>query len=207
MRMPIDNFDQIRGMLDFSIPGTFYFLQILKRRKDNPELGKDMVHIADYYIDSLAKYDDLKPMIIRQCDAENARAYFRLNRRDEKRVASEALKLMVEYVVSENYKPARSVYASCAGKYHSEKNKTWIVDLDWKDIPHGFTKDIYIDSVIFSIESITKSYKPDAPQNIVKIQTMNGMHLIVSPFRLDEFEKHFPGIDVHKDNPLALYFP
>ncbi len=205
--MPIDNFDQIRGMLDFSIPGTFYFLQILKRRKDNPELGKDMVHIADYYIDSLAKYDDLKPMIIRQCDAENARAYFRLNRRDEKRVASEALKLMVEYVVSENYKPARSVYASCAGKYHSEKNKTWIVDLDWKDIPHGFTKDIYIDSVIFSIESITKSYKPDAPQNIVKIQTMNGMHLIVSPFRLDEFEKHFPGIDVHKDNPLALYFP
>jgi hypothetical protein len=114
---------------------------------------------------------------------------------------------MVEYVVSENYKPARSVYASCAGKYHSEKNKTWIVDLDWKDIPHGFTKDIYIDSVIFSIESITKSYKPDAPQNIVKIQTMNGMHLIVSPFRLDEFEKHFPGIDVHKDNPSILYQP
>jgi hypothetical protein len=207
MRMPIDNFDQIRGMLDFSIRGTFYFLQILKRRKDNPELGKDMIHIADYYIDSLAKYDDLKPMIIRQCDAENARAYFRLNRRDEKRVASEALKLMVEYVVSENYKPARSVYASCAGKYHSEKNKTWIVDLDWKDIPHGFTKDIYIDSVIFSIESITKSYKPDAPQNIVKIQTMNGMHLIVSPFRLDEFEKHFPEIDVHKDNPSILYQP
>jgi hypothetical protein len=205
--MPIDNFDQIRGMLDFSIRGTFYFLQILKRRKDNPELGKDMIHIADYYIDSLAKYDDLKPMIIRQCDAENARAYFRLNRRDEKRVASEALKLMVEYVVSENYKPARSVYASCAGKYHSEKNKTWIVDLDWKDIPHGFTKDIYIDSVIFSIESITKSYKPDAPQNIVKIQTMNGMHLIVSPFRLDEFEKHFPEIDVHKDNPSILYQP
>jgi hypothetical protein len=207
MKIPIDNFDQIRGMLDFSIPGTFYFLQILKRRKENPDLGKDMVHIADYYIDSLAKYDDLKPMIIRQCDAENARAYFRLNRRDEKRVASEALKLMVEYVVSENYKPARSVYASCAGKYHSEKNKTWIVDLDWKDIPHGFTKDIYIDSVIFSIESITKSYKPDAPQNIVKIQTMNGMHLIVSPFRLDEFEKHFPGIDVHKDNPSILYQP
>ncbi len=205
--MPIDNFDQIRGMLDFSIPGTFYFLQILKRRKDNPELGKDMIHIADYYIDSLVKFDDLKPMIIRQCDAENARAYFRLNRRDEKRVASEALKLMVEYVLTENYKPARSVYASCAGKYPSEKNKTWIVDLDWKDIPQGFTKDIYIDSVIFSIESITKSYKPDAPQNIVKIQTMNGMHLIVSPFRLDEFEKHFPGIDVHKDNPTCLYQP
>lgn len=205
--MPIDNFDQIRGMLDFSIPGTFYFLQILKRRKDNLNLGKDMVHIADYYIDSFDKYDTLKPIIIRQCEAENARAYFRLNRRDEKRVASEALKLMVEYVVSENYKPARSVYASCAGKYPSEKNKTWIVDLDWKDIPQGFTKEIFIDSVIFSIKSITKSYNPDAVQNIVKIQTMNGMHLIVSPFRLDEFEKHFSGIDVHKDNPSALYFP
>ena len=207
MRMPMNNFDQIRGMLDFSIPGTFYFLQILKRRKDNPDLGKDMIHIADYYIDSLAKYDDLKPMVIRQCEAENARAYFRLNRRDEKRVASEALKLMVEYVLSENYKPAKSVYASCAGKYPSEKNKTWIVDLDWDGIPQGFTKEIYIDSVIFSIESITKSYKPNVVQNITRIQTMNGMHLIVSPFRLDEFEKHWPKIDVHKDNPTVLYQP
>jgi hypothetical protein len=207
MRMPMNNFDQIRGMLDFSIPGTFYFLQILKRRKDNPDLGKDMIHIADYYIDSLAKYDDLKPMVIRQCEAENARAYFRLNRRDEKRVASEALKLMVEYVLSENYKPAKSVYASCAGKYPSEKNKTWIVDLDWDGIPQGFTKEIYIDSVIFSIEAITKSHKPDAVQNITRIQTMNGMHLIVSPFRLDEFEKHWPKIDVHKDNPTVLYQP
>lgn len=207
MRMSMNNFDQIRGMLDFSIAGTFYFLQILKRRKDNPELGKDMIHIADYYIDSLAKYDDLKPMIIRQCEAENARAYFRLNRRDEKRVASEALKLMVEYVLSENYKPARSVYASCAGKYPSEPNKTWIVDLDWDGIPQGFTKEIYIDSVIFSIEAITKSHKPDAVQNIARIQTMNGMHLIVSPFRLDEFEKHWSKIDVHKDNPSLLYCP
>ena len=207
MRMPMNNFDQIRGMLDFSIPGTFYFLQILKRRKDNPDLGKDMIHIADYYIDSLTKYDDLKPMIIRQCESENARAYFRLNRRGEKRVASEALKLMVEYVLSENYKPARSVYASCAGKYPSEPNKTWIVDLDWDGIPHGFTKDIYIDSVIFSIEAITKSYKPEVVQNITRIQTMNGMHLIVSPFRLDEFEKHWPKIDVHKDNPSLLYCP
>ena len=207
MRMPMNNFDQIRGMLDFSIPGTFYFLQILKRRKDNPDLGKDMIHIADYYIDSLAKYDDLKPMVIRQCEAENARAYFRLNRRDEKRVASEALKLMVEYVLSENYKPAKSVYASCAGKYPSEKNKTWIVDLDWDGIPQGFTKEIYIDSVIFSIEAITKSHRPDAVQNITRIQTMNGMHLIVSPFRLDEFEKHWPKIDVHKDNPTCLFQP
>ena len=205
--MPMNNFDQIRGMLDFSIPGTFYFLQILKRRKDNPELGKDMIHIADYYIDSLAKYDDLKPMVIRQCEAENARAYFRLNRRDEKRVASEALKLMLEYVLSENYKPAKSVYASCAGKYPSEKNKTWIVDLDWDGIPQGFTKEIYIDSVIFSIETITKSHKPDAVQNITRIQTMNGMHLIVSPFRLDEFEKHWPKIDVHRENPTVLYQP
>ena len=115
--------------------------------------------------------------------------------------------LFRSYVLSENCKPARSAYASCAGKYQSEKNKTWIVDLDWKDIPQGFTKDIYIDSVISSINSITKSYKPDAIQNIVKIQTMNGMHLIVSPFRLDEFEKHWPGIDVHKDNPSVLYQP
>ena len=207
MRTQMDNFEQIRGILDFTIPGTFYFLQILKRRKDNPDLGKDMVHIADYYIDSLDKYDELKPVIIRQCEAENARAYFRLNRRAEKRVASEALKLMVEYVLSENYKPAKRVYASCAGKHHSEPNKTWIVDLDWKDTPEGLTKDTYIDSVISSISSITKAYRPDFEQTIIKIQTMNGMHLIARPFRLDKFQKQWPEIDVHSDNPTILYQP
>jgi hypothetical protein len=46
----VNNFQKIREMLTFPSETNFYFLQILKRRKDNPDLGKDMIHIADYYI-------------------------------------------------------------------------------------------------------------------------------------------------------------
>ena len=83
----MNNFDQIRNMLSFPDENAFYFLQILKRRKDNPGLEKDMIHLADYYIYSLEQFDNIKQRIIDQCDTENARAYFRLNRRDAKKVA------------------------------------------------------------------------------------------------------------------------
>jgi hypothetical protein len=202
---PVDNFEQIRDLLDFSIPGTFYFLQVLKRRKENPDLGKDMVHLADFYIDSLKRFDELKDRVINLCEVENARAYFRLNRRDAKRVANETLRRMTEYVISENYWPARSAYASCAGEFNSDPDKTWIVDIDWKDIPDGMTKDIYLESVIFSVKSLTKQGGRDPM--IIMIPTRNGLHLISRPFRMDEFEKHWPGVDVHRDNPTVLYQP
>ena len=84
--MATNNFDLIRKMLSFPDENAFYFLQVIKRRKDNPDLGKDMRHIADYYIYSLDQFDELKQRIIDQCNAENGRAYFRLNRRDAKKV-------------------------------------------------------------------------------------------------------------------------
>jgi len=202
---PVDNFEQIRGLLDFSISGTFYFLQVLKRRKENPDLGKNMVHLADFYIDSLKRFDELKDRVINLCEVENARAYFRLNRRDVKRVANETLRRMTEYVISENYWPARSVYASCAGEFSSDPDKTWIVDIDWKDIPDGMTKDIYIESVVFSVKTLTKQGGRDPL--IIMIPTRNGLHLITRPFRMDEFEKHWPGVDVHRENPTVLYQP
>ena len=66
-------------MLSFPEENSFYFLQVLKRRKDNPGLEKDMIHIADYYIYSIEQFDVLIHRVIDQCDSENARAYFRLN--------------------------------------------------------------------------------------------------------------------------------
>ena len=83
----MDNFSLIRNMLSFPDENAFYFLQVLKRRKDNPDLGKDMIHLSDYYIYSLDQFDGLKQRVMSQCDTENARAYFRLNRRDAKKVA------------------------------------------------------------------------------------------------------------------------
>lgn len=51
-----NNFDLVKKMLDFDSSDTYYFLQILKRRKDNPDLGKDMKVIGDYFIYSMDQF-------------------------------------------------------------------------------------------------------------------------------------------------------
>ena len=126
----IDNFSVIRKILRFPTEDSFYFLQVLKRRKDNPDLEKDMIHLADFYIYSLEDYDRLADRVINLCESENARAYLRLNVRDSKKTAMMTLKKIVDYISTENYKAVKKAYASCSGEHHSDPDKTWIVDID-----------------------------------------------------------------------------
>ena len=202
--MSVNNFDQIRSMLEFPEKTSFYFLQVLKRRKENPDLGKDMKHIADYYIYSLDQFDELKPRIIAQCDAENARAYFRINRRDAKKVAMQVLKITVDHIMSENYRAVKNAFASCAGRFHSDPDKRWIVDID----------NISIDSFNHSEEQhkmrelILDLQRETENEPMMKfISTKGGVHIITRPFNLNKFKSQYPEIDVHKDNPTCLYFP
>jgi len=198
----MENFNLIRKMLSFPDENAFYFLQILKRRKDNPDLGKDMIHIADYYIYSLEQFDSIKQRIIDQCDAENARAYFRLNRRDAKKVAMQVLKITVDHIMSENYRAVKNAFASCAGRFHSDPDKTWIVDID----------NISIDTFNHSEEQhkmrelILDLQRETENESMMKfIPTKGGVHIITRPFNLNKFKSQYPEIDVHKDNPTILY--
>jgi len=191
-------------MLSFPDENAFYFLQVIKRRKDNPDLGKDMRHIADYYIYSLDQFDDLKQRIIDQCNAENGRAYFRLNRRDAKKVGMQVLKRTVDYIMSENYRAVKNAFASCAGEFHSDPNKTWIVDIDNVSIDtfnhseeHNRVRKLVYDLQLETGKEPIMNFIP----------TKGGIHIITRPFNLNKFKKEFPDIDVHKDNPTILYCP
>ena len=46
----INNFEAIRDLLTFGDEDKFYLIQIFKRRKDNPEMKKDMVIIDNYFV-------------------------------------------------------------------------------------------------------------------------------------------------------------
>jgi hypothetical protein len=201
--MSVNNFDRIRNMLEFPDRDSFYFLQVLKRRKDNPDLGKDMKHIADYYIYSLDQFDELKPRIIAQCDVENARAYFRINRRDAKKVAMQVLKRTVDYIMSEDYRAVKNAFASCAGEFHSDPDKKWIVDVDWKDIPEGVDQDEYLNILISKVQELVAQTGRD--NTVIMMPTKNGIHVICRPFNLQKFRDAYEAIDVHKDNMVILY--
>ena len=201
----INNFDQIRTIIEFPDKNSFYFLQVLKRRKDNPDLDKDMEHLSDYYIYSLEQFDDLKERVITQCDSENARAYFRINRRDAKKVAMQVLKRTVDYIMSEDYRAVKNAFASCAGEFHSDPDKKWIVDVDWKDIPPGIDRELYLNVLITEVQKLVSETGRDG--TVYTVPTKNGIHVISRPFNLKVFRDLYKDIDVHKDNPTILYCP
>jgi len=201
--MSVNNFELIRNVLEFPDENSFYFLQILKRRKDNPGLERDMKHLSDYYIYSFQQFDELKERIITQCDAENARAYFRINRRDAKKVAMQVLKRTVDYIMSEDYRAVKNAFASCAGEFHSDPDKKWIVDIDWQDIPEGTSRESYLNELILKVQTLIRETGRD--ETVFTIPTKNGIHVICRPFNLQKFKTEYPTTDVHKDNMVILY--
>jgi len=208
----VNNIKKIREMISFEDEFDFYFLQILKRRKDNPDLKRDMVVIANYHIDSFEQYDSLMPHIINLCDAENARAYFRVNRRNYKHLSYHMLKRVVDVIASGMVKSLKGSFDSVTGQYHSDKDKKWVVDAD-ADVVGGFEDigdDVFDDrhnprEVQRVIHDLQKETKKDPL--IYILPTKNGFHFITRPFNLKKFKERYPDITVHKDNPTILYCP
>ena len=202
----VNNINRVKELLSFDDEFDFYFLQILKRRKDNPDLKRDMVVISNYYIESMEQYNSLMPHIINICNAENARAYFRVNKRNYKHLSYHMLKRVVDVIASGMVKSLKGTFDSVAGKHHNDKDKTWVVDIDWVDIhsqenPDGF----YVEEVEIMLIGLQSETKKEPM--VVKLPTKNGVHIITRPFNLKVFKETFPKIDVHKENPTILYCP
>lgn len=87
----VDNFDLVSKILSFNSPDDFYFVQIIKRLKDNPNDDKNQGnyhaggwYLKGYRIRSIDDLMNLKPEIIKICHENNARAYITVNSRSEK---------------------------------------------------------------------------------------------------------------------------
>jgi len=200
----IDNFPVIRDLLNFSDEDKFYLLQIFKRRKDNPDMKKDMVILDSFFISTMDQFDGLEERIKKICLDNNARAYLRLNRRSFKQVALKTLSRVAKMIEDGNYEHVKRAYLSCAGEFHKEEDKTWIIDLD-RNGTSDETYDAYINSVIFEAQQLIQEAGKDDTMSI--LQTKNGLHFICRPFNLSKFKRIFPEIDVHKDNPVVLFCP
>jgi hypothetical protein len=202
----INNFDLIRPLMDFSDSDTYYFLQILKRRKDNPGLAKDMVVIDDLFIYNLAHFDAIMDSIIQTCDTNNARAYFRINKRSAKKTAFQMLKRITDIIMSEDYKAVRVAFSSVSGEFPGDDDKKWIVDIDWKDFEG---RKAFLGVMHQRIEDLQKETGREPMMEM--IPTKNGYHLITRPFNIQRMTQFLADnnakVDIHKDNPTILYMP
>jgi hypothetical protein len=202
----INNTEKIRDMLFFNDKDDFYFLQILKRRKDNPDMEKDMMVIDNFYIGSMESFDKKIPHVIDLCNIENARAYFRVNKRNYAKLGPHMLKRVVDIVFTENCKALRSTFDSVAGEYHSDPDKKWVVDVDYNDVFNESNDgEKNFSDLIYDLSKLQSEAKR-VPM-LVQIPTKNGIHIITRPFNVQEFRKLYPKMDIHKDNPTLLYCP
>jgi len=205
--MTVDNFAYLRDKLDFSDKNMFYMVQLQQRKKDDESFPANNRTVKTYFIDSLKDYDRLEPEIKRLSDETGSRVYIRLNRRSYEDVALQVNKELAQILKDKNFQHLKNLVPSAAGKVNSEPWKNWIIDIDYKDWDYQKYGDIN-KGALKDLELFISLLEPHTVESKVKfrVPTLNGCHLITSPFNCQIFKQIYPNIDIHKDNPTLLYF-
>jgi hypothetical protein len=208
----VDNFDIIKSLLDFSEPKTFYFLQILKRRKENPDLKTHTKVIDNFYLYEVDDLEKLKPIIEKRCIETNSRAYINLNRLDLEKIGIHSAKLIMEKLLQGNYREIKNVYAIACGSCHSENEKRWIIDIDKEHM-------LYKDQIVEIIKSLHALILKTHYKVLAQIPTKSGVHIITNPFNPLLFKKRIEdlikadtaaevlnSVQIQKNSPTLLYY-
>ena len=190
----VDNLELIKPFLLFDSEDDFYHLQIIKRKKENPELGSNSYIVKTYSITSVEHLEKVYPEIKAICDFHQARAGINLNVRSFEKIAFHALRKLTDVIMNKDFKSARKSYDSVCGAYSAGKNKSWIIDIDVTDMSTVRS----VSGSIFDVDPLGEKVKAILP-------TKNGFHLITTPFNLSKVK--FENIDIHKNNPTILYVP
>lgn len=197
--MIVDNFDLIIPFLKFESEDDFYYLQILQRKKENPQLGSNSRVIKSYYIKSVEHLLKLKDEIVGLCTYFNARASMRLNKRSFEKVAYKVLINIANSMANREFEFIKASYDRACGLGHNDKVKKWIFDIDNKDT----TDSEYLEK----LKTVINRAMPVGDKVLAYIPSKSGYHVITSAFDSREFQKEFPDIDIHRDNPTNLYIP
>lgn len=136
----IDNFDKAIKSLQYNDPvDEFYFVQIIKRLKDNPDDDKRIGnysagswYLGSYKIHSADELARLKPEIISVCEKNNARAYITLNKRSEKET-EERVKFIKSTIANAKHVEDRVAGEAKFGSEWAKKRPRLLIDIDSAD--------------------------------------------------------------------------
>lgn len=201
----VDNFEQIYPLLEFPHKDSFYFVQILQRKKDHKgtALGGSNNNsrlIKAYYITSVEKLKIHKEEMVKLAEVFNARVSINLNPRSFEKAAFQLLIKVANQMHNRDFYGVRKAYDSICGEYHNEMDRRWIVDIDEEDLP-------WCDRIQSCITGLHKNINNKDYNILSVIPSRSGAHIITNPFNLESFSKIYPNIEVHKNNPTNLYIP
>jgi len=197
----INNLHIIKSLVTFESEDEFLHLQILKRKKENADLGSNSYVVKTYYIRSWDYLESKMPEIINLCEFNNARAYINLNKRSFESIAFHTLKKVTDQIMNKDFKSVHKAYESVCGAHCADRDKKWIIDIDWVEWPNR-------DNVENLVTLVQELQKETGREPIIQyIPTKNGIHIITRPFNISKFRKVYPDVEVHKENPTILFVP
>lgn len=211
--MLIDNSNLIKPFLSYNGDDEpyFYSAEIIKRRKDNPEMTSGTRVIDSFYIYS-GEFDELYPKMKVKAEQNNARVYIQLNKKSARMVSLRALRKMAENIERGDYIACRRSYQSAAGETCSAgSDKVWLVDLDKVHLEYQKEiENIIMDCYAPKYIPLENGSKIEEPRNSVieeKIPTVNGLHLITKPFNRQMFDKKWNELYVKLNMPVNVTKP
>lgn len=192
--MKVNNFALIKSKLEFNSEGDFYLLQILKRRKDNPGMDRDVMRVKNYYINTLSYFEAIQEEVMYLCESLNARAYINIFASNYTKVALNTIAKITEHLISGTPSLGNCAWDSACC---NTSDKIFLVDVDTKDVD-------VLNRLIDNINSCQSGYSP-----VVQYQlpTPSGYHLITHRFNkteLPNIDKEF--YEIKSKCPTLLYF-
>lgn len=194
MQVKIDNFDKVAKLMTFNSDDDFYFVQIIKRYKDNPHDDRNKGNFNDggWYLDSwrVRSADELmklKPEIIKAAESNNARAYVTINSRSEKATNQHVIKMRAEnpkdskeYKHAEDIVPAQARPARGRTSLQNWKGQRlrFFIDID----PRKGTNTFYREALFDGVKKIIKRLGLEI---LEEYGTPSGGYHIVLPNRED----------------------
>ena len=196
--MEIDNFDILMKHMDFIDKNDRYIVHVLRRPKDCKNLANELGAseaqrlIRTYYIDSIEYMKSKIPAIKELCHSCNARAYLIVSPKDNFECLLNLGKKILDTIQNKNYsvKPEHLLRQSYC-EMHKTRKKRWILDLD-DDEMFGWRKSKVLSLVKRMITADNKKDPAKAKElinEIYKVKTRNGVHIITPPFNLAAAQK------------------
>ena len=201
---PIDNFNLIKPLLSFNNDDEFYFVQVIQRKKDNPNghyLGSNNSSrlIKGYYIDSLEKLEKYRPEMVKLAELFNARVGINLNKRSFYKTAFNNLQEITNRMLNKDFANMARTYNTACGIHNAIDDKVWLLDFDYKPTSPDWS--IELKGELYAMQPIGKD------KVLTMLPTRSGIHVITCPFDTRSFKEKFPDVEIHKNNPVNLYIP
>lgn len=193
----VNNFEQIKSLLDFDGKSIYLVWLVLRNKDGNTEAKGNNRNrtIKSYYFQDMKHFEERENEIIEICKTFNCRAYICLNKKPLENVLFELqdnLTDRLRQMMHGQITGINGMLDHSVMKASTKGDKLWIVDIDTLD-----------ENIINLIEKDINNARSTYSQNVItRIPTAHGVHIVTHPFNIVSTGV---GRDIKREGLTLLY--